>query len=174
MKLIPLDNYLLYEGRYLSFFKRNFLDKDGKTKEYEYVERKNNQKAVVIIAQKENQILLIKQYRIPVLNYVIEFPAGLIDENEEVEKTAIRELLEETGYRGEILEISPLILTSAGLTTEQIYFVKVNLLDFVGSDCESSEEIEIFWVDKEKWQKLKKDNIYINGWVYAYLEGIYN
>ncbi|MFN3411862.1 MAG: NUDIX domain-containing protein [Exilispira sp.] len=174
MKLIPLDNYLLYEGKYLSFFKRKFLDKDGKSKEYEYIERNKNQKAVVIIAQKENQILLIKQYRIPVLNYVIEFPAGLMDENEKIEQTAVRELLEETGYRAEIVEISPLILTSAGLTTEQIYFVKVNLLDFEGTNCESSEDIEVFWVNKEKWEKLKKDNIYINGWVYAYLEGLYN
>lgn len=174
MKLLPLDNYLLYEGKYLSFFKRKFLDKDRKSREYEYIERNRNQKAVVIIAQKENQILLIKQYRIPVLNYVVEFPAGLMDENEKIEQTTARELLEETGYRAEIVEISPVILTSAGLTTEQIYFVKVNLLDFVGCNYESSEDIEVFWVDKEKWEKLKKDNIYINGWVYAYLEGLYN
>lgn len=174
MKLTPLDKFLLCEGKFLSFFKRDFLDGQGNKKVYEYVERNKKQKAAVIIAEKENSFLLIKQYRIPVLSYVIEFPAGLIEEDEKLEEAALRELLEETGYKGQILEVSPLTFTSAGLTTEEVYFVKVKILDFISSNCESSEDISILWVDEKRWQQIKKSGIPINGWVYSYLEGRFN
>lgn len=171
MKLIPLDKILLCEGKFLSFFKKDFLDRDGNKKVYEYIERNNKQKAVVVIAEKENSFLLIKQFRIPVNSYVIEFPAGLIEEDEKIEDAALRELIEETGYKGQIVEISPLTYTSPGLTTEEVFFVKVKILDFISSNCESSEDISILWVDEKIWEQIKKSEIPINGWVYSYLEG---
>ena len=174
MKLIPMEKVYLNRGKYLSFCKRDFLDKDGNKKEYEFIERNNNQKAVVLIGEKDENLLLIKQYSIPVCDYVIEFPAGLVEENENIEDAALRELLEETGYNGKIRQVSPITLTSAGLTTEQVYFLKIDILNYSGSNCEPSEDIEIVWVDKMKWEDLKKTNILINGWVYSYLEGKYN
>lgn len=44
--------------------------------------------------------IVIEQYRPPIGKTIIEFPAGLIDEGEGPEKTALRELAEETGYAG--------------------------------------------------------------------------
>lgn len=45
---------------------------------------------------KGKSIILVKQYRPPLGKYLIEFPAGLSDENESPETTALRELKEET------------------------------------------------------------------------------
>ena len=39
--------------------------------------------------------------------YCLEFPAGLIDDNESPEAAALRELEEETGYKGDVAECSP-------------------------------------------------------------------
>ena len=44
------------------------------------------------------EFLLIRQFRPPVNNYVIEFPAGLNDKGDTLKEAAERELLEETGY----------------------------------------------------------------------------
>ena len=41
-----------------------------------------------------------KQFRPPIDKLVIEVPAGLVDEGETVEESAVRELREETGYVG--------------------------------------------------------------------------
>jgi len=50
------------------------------------------------------KLLLIANYRIPVNKYVLEFPAGLLDEGEDIEVCGLRELKEETGYSGEVFK----------------------------------------------------------------------
>ena len=70
---------------------------------------------IVAILEKPSgpEILLQKQFRPPVEKVTIEVPAGLIDSGETAEDCAVRELKEETGYIGEVLEggigVSPLM-----------------------------------------------------------------
>ncbi len=47
---------------------------------------------------KENEVLLVEQYRHAIQQQSIEFPGGFIDKNETLETAIIRELQEETGY----------------------------------------------------------------------------
>ncbi|MBP6672566.1 MAG: NUDIX hydrolase [Bacteroidetes bacterium] len=54
--------------------------------------------AVVICLFGNNDILLVKQYRHPFEKEIIELPAGKLDNGEDPELCAQRELKEETGY----------------------------------------------------------------------------
>lgn len=63
----------------------------------------------------------ILQYRPPIRNICVELPAGLIDKGESPEKSAIRELYEETGYGGKefegrikVLEVGSTIVSDPG------------------------------------------------------------
>jgi 8-oxo-dGTP pyrophosphatase MutT (NUDIX family) len=71
---------------------------------------------VGIVKRKQFEPCLIVNaiYRPPVNRVVLEFPGGLIDEGESVEKAALRELKEETGYVGQVLRTTEECQTYTG------------------------------------------------------------
>jgi len=82
-------------------------------------------------------MLLIKEFRFPINNYVIASPAGLIDE--------------EIGYSPEQVTITSTLLpsySSVGLTDEQTSSVFVTVDDSIKpkQNLEGAEDIEYFWV----------------------------
>ena len=62
--------------------------------------------AVAIIALKDQQLLLVRQYRYAIAQTTLEIPAGKLDPQELPLDCAVRELREETGYRGTMEPIS--------------------------------------------------------------------
>ncbi len=101
---------------------------------WEYVARVNSRAAAFVLAvTADDELLLVEQYRIPLQRRTIELPAGLIGDeaefhNESVEQSAIRELEEETGYRGARAEILLSGPVAAGLTSEVLYLIRVSEL----------------------------------------------
>ena len=98
------------EGRFIDRYDLYYTTEDDKKKVYEIISRNkdiktiddvhnNKTDGVVIVATDENdeRILINKEYRMSVGDYVYNFPAGLIDAGETPEIAAKRELKEETG-----------------------------------------------------------------------------
>uniref|UniRef100_A0A8C6C039 ADP-sugar pyrophosphatase n=1 Tax=Monodon monoceros TaxID=40151 RepID=A0A8C6C039_MONMO len=79
-------------------------------------------------------IILVKQFRPPMGGYCLEFPAGLIDDNESPEAAALRELEEETGYKGDVAECSPAVCMDPGLSNCTTHIVTVTIN---GDDAEN-------------------------------------
>ena len=94
------------------------LEHDG----WEFVERTKAKEAVVVIATTEaGAVILTEQFRRPVEARVIDFPAGLVgdeEDHEDAEETALRELQEETGYSCDNIELITSGPTSPGITSE--------------------------------------------------------
>lgn len=91
-----LDSQELFKGRLLHAFRDTVAMPDGGTATREYVVHPG---AVVIVPLLDDgRVLLERQFRYPVGQVMIEFPAGKIDAGEDRLACARRELLEETGY----------------------------------------------------------------------------
>lgn len=71
--------------------------------------------------------VIILQYRPPVGAVCVEFPAGLVDEKESPKEASLRELHEETGYRGEVTSLSPTIVSDPGMSTANMQLATVEV-----------------------------------------------
>ena len=147
---------ILAAGHSVSLELLHYRDQTQAERKWEAVQRTGNTNAAVIIAtlKPDDKILLIRQYRPPLDQYVIEFPAGLIDPGETAAETALRELHEETGYKGTIDLITPGAASSAGLTGELLIlvFMSVNTAlphnQHPAPNLQDGEEIEVFAVPR--------------------------
>lgn len=62
----------------------------------------------------DNQVLLVQQYRPTLDSETLELPSGHIEKMESPEEAACRELMEETGYQVDKLELLGTIATDTG------------------------------------------------------------
>ncbi|MBY7143433.1 NUDIX hydrolase [Virgibacillus sp. NKC19-3] len=105
--------------------------------------------AVAVIAlTKDNKIVFVEQYRKPLEKSLIEIPAGKLEEGEDPEVTAVRELEEETGYTTNELSFVTSFYTSPGFANELMYIYITDQLQIVeetvnGDDDEFVELVEL-------------------------------
>ena len=120
---------IMWEGRFITAVR------DGR---WEYVRRARGIRAVVILAETDGgDILLVEQHRVPIGRRCLELPAGLIGDedggdDDTPEAAAVRELIEETGYRPERIERLGDFYSSPGMVAEGFTLVRASGLTRVG------------------------------------------
>jgi ADP-ribose pyrophosphatase len=78
--------------------------------------------AAVLPLTPEDDVLLVRQFRPPIRETLVEIPAGLLDvEGEDPLTCAGRELLEETGFTHRAIEFLGGYYASAGITDEYVH-----------------------------------------------------
>ncbi len=113
---------------------------------------------VVIAAEKDNKILLVKQFRYPTGEVLYELPAGKLDKaNEDVLSAAKRELEEETGHTAETWQELGYIWTSPGFCSEKLYLFKAENLNFKGQHLDEGEILDYIAIEKEEVFQMVKD-----------------
>jgi ADP-ribose pyrophosphatase len=146
----------IFEGKHVLV-----LERDG----WEFVERKKGKSAVVILAvTDDDHVILVEQFRRPVNARVIDFPAGLVgdeDGNDDPDETARRELEEETGYVCTSVERLTAGPTSPGITSETVSFYRATGLSQRGAGGGvAGEDITVHRVTRGSivdWLNEKRD-----------------
>ena len=107
------------ENPYVNLYELETKDRVGHDKKYYVASRAktvadlklstHNEKpdGVIIygLSREKDKVLLVRQYRYSLDEYIYEFPAGLVDPGEDFRQAAVREVKEETGLTLEPLQL---------------------------------------------------------------------
>ncbi|KAF7778916.1 hypothetical protein Agabi119p4_3261 [Agaricus bisporus var. burnettii] len=166
-KIISTTELSAQDAKWITLQKIKYSDAEGKERLWECAERKTRKSSGVdavsvlaLINSKTNAFplstVIIEQFRPPVGKYVVELPAGLIDEGESPETAAVRELEEETGFKAySIFESSDIVVSDPGMTSANMKLVIANVLlddklELPEQKLEAGEFIKCRVVDLDK------------------------
>lgn len=164
------------QNRFLNFYEFEAIHRDGRVSPYyvssrakstehlKAVSRQNKPDGVIlygVYGPEKDKVVLIRQYRYPLGDYVYEFPAGLVEEGEDMLEAGIREMYEETG-----LSFTPKdggsysrpFFTTVGMTDESCGTV-FGYCSGQPTNChqESSEEIQVVIADRTECRRILKE-----------------
>ncbi|MGQ9573080.1 MAG: NUDIX hydrolase [Dehalococcoidia bacterium] len=136
-----VESRRLYEGRVVSLRVDRVKLPDGRLAVREVVE---HAPVVAIVALDGQQnVLLVRQYRLPTGQSLLEIPAGGIDPGESAEEAAQRELQEETGQRAGCLEHLCSFFASPGYCDEYMHLYLATALEPSARLADADESIEV-------------------------------
>ncbi len=132
--------------------------------------RKNTPDGVIIYSvygEKHDKVVLIRQYRYTLGDYIYEFPAGLVEPDENYHEGAIRQLYDVTGLALTPIEVDEAYqkpyFTTVGMTDESCATVYGYASGEVSASAqEDTEEIEVVLADREEVKRiLREENVAI-------------
>lgn len=165
------------ENPFVNLYELDRESKTGKKGKYYVASRAKSEKDLKLVTgenppdgvviyslygEKQDKVVLIRQYRYAINDFVYEFPAGLVENGEPYKEAAVREMKEETG-----LEFSPLSIneayekpafTTVGLTDESCSIVFGSSSGEITKEFqEDTEEIEVVLADREEVKRILKE-----------------
>ena len=114
--------------------------------------------AVILPVFDDGTIALVKQYRHPAVKYLLELPAGTLDNREPPEVGAARELEEELGLVAGRMEKLCEFFVSPGFLSEKMWLYLATDLQQTEQRLEDDEAIEIVRMPIERVLQMITDN----------------
>ena len=178
----------IHEGKFITRYDVEYVTAEGNRKIYEIVSRNRNiqtledlqnrnPNAVVMILTDESgeRILVNREYRMAMAQWIYNFPAGLIDPGETPEESAKRELWEETGLQ--LIRIDDVLdnsYSAVGFSNER----NICVFGVAGGEFRKSnsdaEEIIPGWYTKAEMARLLRTEAFAartQAYCYAWTHG---
>ena len=147
-----IDRTVIYNGSIIDLEVHDVELPDGSTSKRELVFHHG---AVAVCAiTPENEVLLVKQFRKPADQPLLEIPAGKLEKGEDRKEAAIRELQEETGYIAKELTHVVDMYGSPGFCDEQLSIYFTDNLEEGTVHLDEDEFVEVIKVPIENVKSM--------------------
>ena len=158
----------IHEGKFITRYDVDYVTEEGYPKTYEIISRNRDlhtleelqnkvPDSVILILTDESgeRMLVSREYRMAIAQWIYNFPAGLIDPGETPEQSAKRELWEETGLTltriDDVLDNS---YNAVGFANERSICVFGTAAGEFRKSTSDAEEIVPGWYTKEEMRAL--------------------
>jgi ADP-ribose pyrophosphatase len=149
-----IESNTVYKGHFLELRRDRVQLPSGREAEREYVVHPG---AVMIVAMlPDGNVVMERQYRYPVGQTMIEFPAGKLDAGEGGLACAQRELWEETGYKARRWAKAGIMHPVIGYATEVIEIWFADELTLGARHLDEGEFLDVFSAslgELENWMR---------------------
>lgn len=135
-----LNSKNIFSGRLLKLRIDEVMLPNGRKSTREIVEHPG---AVAVVAvNNDNDIIMVRQYRKPIEQELLEIPAGKLEKGESKEACAKRELMEETGYYPNDMKHITSFYTSPGFSNEIIHLFLAKNLEKKAGEADFDEYLQ--------------------------------
>jgi ADP-ribose pyrophosphatase len=142
----------LLQGGFLEVRRDDVLLPDGKPATREFIQHPGA--VAVIPLLDDGRIVLVRQFRYPIGKTIVEFPAGKLDDGEDILGCARRELQEETGYRAREWAFACEIHNAAAYSTESIWLYFARGLVAGPQQLDAGEFVEVIALSEAELDAL--------------------
>ncbi|MGC9317220.1 MAG: NUDIX domain-containing protein [Armatimonadota bacterium] len=136
-----LDSERVFSGKVVGLRVDHVKLPGGRRSTREVVEHRGAVAAVPLTA--EGEVLMVRQWRHPVGEVLLEIPAGTLEPDERPEETMRRELVEETGHGAGRIEHLADLYTAPGYSAELICIYLATELQAEAGQADPDEQIEV-------------------------------
>lgn len=112
----------------------------------------------IVAVNDEGKVCIVKQYRRPFDDFVVEIPAGKLEWGEDHYECGRRELREETGYSAQSFVYLGEFYTSPGFCNEKIHIYLAQGLTAGENDLDEDEFVEVDWYTLEELVEMVMNN----------------
>ncbi|MFV0497040.1 MAG: NUDIX domain-containing protein [Candidatus Fimivivens sp.] len=151
-----LSSQKIYDGRILSLRVDRILLENGREAVREVIDHQGA--AGVVAFDEQGKLLMVRQYRYPVGQEMLELPAGKIDPGETPLQCAMRELQEETGYKAEKLMLLGRLYPAAAYDVEMVHLYYAQGLTAVQQQLDEDEILSVEHVDFDEAVRMVLDD----------------
>jgi ADP-ribose pyrophosphatase len=152
MSAIINKSATLHTGRIFSLVNENYTLDNGVTSDMDFIQHPGAAAMVPMINNQE--VLLIKQYRHAIREFIWEIPAGTLDPNESALSCARRELIEEIGYSATDWHQLGTITPLPGYSNERIHIFLALELRPAEQHLDDDEMINVHKMNLSKALKM--------------------
>ena len=157
LKEKTLSSIYIYQGKIINLRQDKVKLPNGRETIREIVEHPG---AVVILAITEKkEIVMVRQFRKPAGEILLELPAGKIEAGEDLKNCALRELEEETGYYPRKIKRLITFFSTPGFCNEKLTLFLAEDLEKRNKNEDADEFIEVELIKPNEALKLVQENI---------------